>query len=264
MLIIATACIFEQLYSKWRNMKNEHTDSDLKSNNSTDLKNDFLSVVKHEFRTPMVLIEGYCEMLTDLLPTSNLTQDQIECIQNLSKGVMQLEKTMDSILDVYSLESHIMKFHLEPISISELMIKIIDSFSDLAKQKEVSIVNSTNTNLVIISDRQRITQVFHNLIENSLSFIATKHGEIEIGVIQNKDVIVFFVKDNGFGIPQEKQQYLFQKFFQADATHRRRHFGMGLGLTICKGIVENLGGKIWLESVKDVGTTFYFSLPVKK
>lgn len=242
-------------------MKN--TDFNLKTKNDHDVKSEFLSIVKHEFSTPMVIIQGYCEMLIDLLPTSNLTQDQIECIQNISNSVKHLEKTMDEILDIYLLESNQVTFSKDNISIHDLMMKIMDSFADLAKQNKISMTNLTTINSCITSDKKRIMQVFHNLIKNSLSFVSPNSGKIELGATLNKNMIVFFVKDNGSGIPKEKTEYIFQKFFQVDSTYRREHFGIGLGLAISKRIIEHLGGQIWVKSIENVGTTIYFSIPVE-
>ena len=118
-------------------------------------------------------------------------------------------------------------------------------------------INSKIQDAIIKSDKTRLQQVFDNLIDNSAKFAPKQGGLIEIGVDKKNDRIIFYVKDNGVGIPKEKQGALFQKFYQVDTSDRRRAGGTGLGLAISKGIVEKLGGKIWVESDGKTGTTFY-------
>jgi len=91
-----------------------------------------------------------------------------------------------------------------------------------------------------------------------------KNGKIEVEVKETQDSVVFSVKDNGRGIPKDKQKDLFKKFYQVDTSNTRTHTGSGLGLAVCKGIVDKLGGKLWVESVLKKGSTFYFSVPRKE
>lgn len=108
----------------------------------------------------------------------------------------------------------------------------------------------------------RLRQVFDNLLGNALKFMPKENGLIEIDMKREKDNLVFSVKDNGLGIPMDKQSQIFQKFYQVDTSERRKIGGTGLGLAISKGIVEGLGGKIWFESDGKTGTTFFIHLPI--
>ena len=92
----------------------------------------------------------------------------------------------------------------------------------------------------------------------------SKNGKIEVVVKQENGKMISHVKDNGIGIPKDKQQNIFKKFYQVDTSHTRKHGGTGLGLVICRGIVNALGGEIWYESEPGKGTTFYFSIPIYK
>jgi len=130
----------------------------------------------------------------------------------------------------------------------------------LMAEKNIEFLNTTKTNLKIRSDPDRINQVFANLIKNAVDFVP-HDGKIEINATTKNGDVLFYVKDNGKGIPKEKQDDLFKKFYQVDTSLKRSHGGTGLGLVICKGIVEALGGTIWLESQVDKGTTFYFTIP---
>jgi len=116
----------------------------------------------------------------------------------------------------------------------------------------------------VYTDSDRIAQVFSNLITNAMSFVSHKTGEIEIGAFDNADFVTFFVKDNGIGISEDQQKNIFKKFYQVDTSSTRKKEGSGLGLSICEGIIKTLGGKIWVNSILNEGTTFYFDLPKAK
>jgi signal transduction histidine kinase len=128
-------------------------------------------------------------------------------------------------------------------------------------QKGIKQINSTKEHLIIKSDRNRIEQVLNNLILNAVDFVPYEKGEIEYGAQSKDDEVLFYVKDNGIGIPAEKQKNLFNKFYQIDTSLTRKHGGSGLGLAISKGIISGLGGKIWVESELGRGAAFYFTIP---
>ena len=126
--------------------------------------------------------------------------------------------------------------------------------------KNIQFTNTTKEKLKITSDPDRLNQVFANLIKNAVDFVP-ENGKIEINAARKNGDVIFYVKDNGKGIPKEKQDGLFKKFYQIDTSLKRSHGGTGLGLVICKGITEALGGTIWLESEVGKGATFYFKIP---
>ncbi len=149
----------------------------------------------------------------------------------------------------------------ENFELKSFMVKMTDNAKNLIENKVIEFENSTKDQIDLVSDPDRLTQVFSNLIKNSVDFVSENTGKIEIGAkIQENDVL-FYVKDNGIGIPKYMQANLFKKFYQIDTSLKRKHRGSGLGLSICKGIVEGLGGKIWLESAEGLGTIVYFTVP---
>jgi len=113
------------------------------------------------------------------------------------------------------------------------------------------------------TDETKIIQVLSNLIQNSVDFTPIVDAKIEVDAKKEGDDIIFCVKDNGIGISEENQINLFKKFYQIDTSIIRKHGGTGLGLTICKGFVEGLDGKIWVRSNIGKGSTFYFTIPIK-
>jgi len=153
-----------------------------------------------------------------------------------------------------------MKFDKEKFDVTEFMAEIHKEYLPLMKEKQIDLVDSTEKKLIITSDKDRIRQVIDNLVLNSADFANKKEGRIEIGAKNEDGKIVFFIKDNGSGIPIEMQPEMFKKFFQVDTSLTRKHPGTGLGLVVCKGIVEGLGGEIWFESQPGIGTSFYFTL----
>jgi signal transduction histidine kinase len=129
------------------------------------------------------------------------------------------------------------------------------------KDKKIDFVDSSTTKKTITSDKELLNKVFFNLIQNAVDFVPTKAARIEIGAKEDGKSVVFYVKDNGIGIMEKKKDFVFKKFYQVDITFKRKYGGSGFGLVICKGIVENLGGKIWFDTKEGEGTTFFFSIP---
>ena len=133
------------------------------------------------------------------------------------------------------------------------------------ESKKIQFINlTTDKNLNVESDRGRIEQVLNNLILNAVDFVPNKNGRIIIGAENQGDSILFYVKDNGPGIPKEKMNSLFRKFYHGVDVVKREHGGSGLGLIISQGILEGLRGKIWVESKINIGSDFKFTLPLYK
>jgi signal transduction histidine kinase len=128
------------------------------------------------------------------------------------------------------------------------------------KTKELEYNVSSDAELVMTTDKDRLEQVFNNIILNAVDFVNQK-GRIDVNAKDSGDNIEFSVRDNGIGIPKAKLDGLFKKFYQVDTSMTRKHGGTGLGLAIVKGIVSGMGGKIWVESKENFGTTFYFTIP---
>jgi signal transduction histidine kinase len=148
--------------------------------------------------------------------------------------------------------------HVE--SIKEIAKRSIDIFMPIAKQKVVKLVDDTQ-DIMIQCDPDRILQVFNNIISNALKFIPVKLGTISINSRIDNGTVMISISDNGIGIPKSKQDDLFKKFYQVDTSLTRKSGGTGLGLAISRGIIESHGGKIWVESEENHGTTIHFTIP---
>ncbi len=226
------------------------------------LKKDFGGMISHEFLTPLVPILGYCKILTDPDKFGPITQHQLRAVHIIYKNAKKLEDQIRTLLDIQKLEINGMIIKKRDFESKEIILDILDDFANSLKDKNVKMEMSLKS-LIIHASITRFRQIFSNLLNNALEFIPQENGLIEIGMEDQDDKVLFYVKDNGAGIPKEEQKDLFKKFYQSDYSHARKHGGMGLGLALCKGLVDAQGGKIWCKSEVGKGTGFYFTLPKK-
>ena len=224
-------------------------------------KAEFASMVSHELKTPLVPILGYVQMLQKQELMGELNKQQLDAVDEIYLSALKLQKLIGDILTTQKLDLGKLEFNQEDIDITKLLNSIIKDFTPITSQKNIHIVKNNTENIIIFSDKDRIHQVFSNLIKNAIDFVESEKGQITIGAKNEKEFIKFFVKDNGTGISDTNQKEIFKKFYQIDTSISRKRNGSGLGLAICKGITEGLGGKIWVESKEHVGTTFYFEIP---
>lgn len=227
----------------------------------TDIaKDEFLAMITHELKTPLVPIQGYADILLSGY-LGNLTEKQRERIAIMKSSATSLLQLISDLLDAQKLELGQLRIKKSPSDIHATVAKSIQTLNPEIEGAQIKVVNEVSQNLVVPHDTERIAQVLTNLIKNSLKAIKPETGLIKIYSSEDQNEIKIIIHDNGLGIPYERQGKLFTKFYQADASLTREKGGSGLGLSICKGIVEAHGGKISLESKPDTGTTITFSLP---
>lgn len=235
----------------------------LKAEESDRLKSAFLANMSHEIRTPMNAIIGF----SSLLNNSDLTLEKQKYFsQIIRKRSADLLKIIDDILDISKIEVNQILLQPTKGSIRELLNEVfeysltkaeIDSKLDV----HISLVNQAVDADEITTDFGRLKQVLFNLIENALKF--TKQGTIEIGCkMKDSKELLFYVKDTGTGISKENQTKIFERFQQAHNAMDSSFGGTGLGLTISKGLIELLGGSIWVDSELDKGSCFCFTTPL--
>ena len=246
--------------SERKKMISELVEAKEKAEESDRLKTAFLANISHEIRTPMNGIMGFTEILRDHdLPVSQ-QQEFVEIIQN--SGIRMLE-TIDNLIDISKIETGQEIIQISEINIHEQLEEIVKFFDPEVSEKGLRL-NLNNLLPAKIStvktDSQKLHSILSNLIKNAIKF--TEEGEIVIGCKLEKACLVFFVKDNGCGIPENKQEVVFERFVQADVSNSRSFEGSGLGLSIAKSYTEMLGGEIWVESQEANGSTFYFSIPL--
>jgi len=234
-----------------------------KVNEVGKMKEEFSSMVTHELKTPLTPILGWCQTLMNPKIMGELTDKQKNAIEKIQSNAERLRQLVGDILDAEKLDMEKMKFDYVEINITEFFTHLEDNLQDTMKAKELEFNVSSDADLVIISDKNRLEQVLSNIILNAVDFVNQK-GRIDVSAKDSGNTVEFSVKDNGIGIPRSKINGLFKKFYQVDTSMTREHGGTGLGLAIVKGIVNGLGGKVWVKSKVKVGTTFYFTIPKKQ
>jgi len=222
-------------------------------------KDEFLAMITHELKTPLVPIRGYADLLLSE-HLGKLTPKQKERLAIIKSSAGSLLDIISDLLDAQKLELGQLRMKKESHSINDTVTKAVEAFQPQADENEITITTS-GPNVVMMHDSERIGQVLTNLIKNSLIAVQSKVGTIVIKTEDLPSDVRVSVEDNGIGIPTDKQKDLFKKFYQVDATLTRERGGSGLGLSICKGIVEGHGGKIEVQSTPNVCTTFSFTLP---
>jgi signal transduction histidine kinase len=226
-------------------------------------KIEFSSMVSHELKTPLVPILGYVQMLQKENFLGDLNEKQTDAVNEIYSSTVKLQRLVGDILTTQKLDLGKLDFNQEDIEIDEFLNAIIKEFKPIADAKKIQLNLDFVGNTHMSSDKDRLNQVFSNLIKNAIDFVSKNSGKITIGAKDNSDHIEFFVQDNGSGISISNQNEVFKKFYQIDTSTSRKRSGSGLGLAICKGIVEASGGKIWVKSEENVQTTFFFKIPKK-
>ncbi|MEA3317044.1 MAG: ATP-binding protein [Bacteroidota bacterium] len=233
--------------------------------NADKLKSAFLANMSHEIRTPMNAILGFSELLSNDIDITN--DDKLEYINLIKSNGNNLLNLINDIIDISKIEANQIKINKKECNINTIFADLKKNYNQLKKRQEKDHIeirtNNTYSDLSIITDPLRLQQILSNLIDNALKFINT--GYIEFGFVE-KDTnnLLFYVKDTGIGMSEENKNLIFQRFHKLENDNTKLYRGAGLGLTICKNLVELLDGNIWFKSIKDKGTTFYFTLPYTK
>jgi PAS domain S-box-containing protein len=225
------------------------------------IKTEFLNTTSHELRTPMASIKGYIQMLMKQ-KLGNLNEEQIDALNVVLRNTNRLDNLIEEILDISRLESGTMKFIPEKTDIKKMLKELIQTMQSQADIKNIKIDSEFDKNIpALIIDQARIKQVLMNLVDNAIKF-SPLDSRVILKANKDNDNILFEVQDFGRGIPKNKQNKIFERFYQVDSGMDRKFGGVGLGLTISKGIIKSHGGDIWVESTKKKGTTFKFNLPI--
>ena len=229
----------------------------------TDIaKDEFLAMITHELKTPLVPIQGYSDILLSE-HLGKLTAKQKERISIIKDTSETLLSIISDLLDAQKLELGQLRMKKENKNINETICNAVNALSPEAERNNIKFTSNIR-DLEISHDPERIKQVITNLIKNSMTAISPNSGKIQITMEESPDEIKINVIDNGIGIPLEKQKDLFKKFYQVDATLTRETGGSGLGLAICKGIVDNHRGQISVKSSPNQGAIFSLTLPKEK
>jgi PAS domain S-box-containing protein len=233
----------------------------IKAEESDRLKSAFLANMSHEIRTPMNGIIGF----TNLLKEQSLRgEDRRKYINIIKKSSERMLSTINDLIEISKIESGTMEFDITEVNINELLEYVNHLFMPEASKKGLELYMHRPLPYEIArieTDYEKLNSILVNLVKNAIKY--TSSGRIDVGYRMNQNQIEFFVKDTGIGIEKDRQKVIFDRFVQADLSLSRPYEGAGLGLSIAKGYIDMLGGKIWVNSELQKGSRFYFTIPVK-
>lgn len=226
-----------------------------------NIKDQFLTNLNYELRTPLISIKGFCELLMEE-QLGTINDSQKNALDTVLRNTERLRHLIDSLLYVSGERTQKIKYNIIPLYPSRLIEDIIEDREMYMEKKELIIENSVPKNLpAILGDMEHLERMFSHLLDNAIKFTQTG-GKITVSACHYDDTIEIKISDTGIGIPEEILPNIFSNFYQADGSTRRKYGGTGVGLHICKKIIEAHMGEISVESEVGVGTTFTVLLPV--
>jgi len=242
-----------------RNMQELLTRERDRAEENDRLKTAFLQNISHELRTPMNAIIGFSALMAEPGQDDEARASFSEIIMN---SCNQLMEVVSDIIEISNIEAGILKYRKETFSINSQLDSLHRQYQVKADEKKLlfSFVTGLSDNESFVeTDLSKLVTILTNLLNNAFKF--TAKGTIEFGCRKEDDFLRFWVSDTGIGIPADKHEKIFDRFYQVDYNASRNFEGAGLGLTICKAYVEFLGGTIWLRSKCEEGSVFEFTVP---
>lgn len=240
-----------------------------KAEESDRLKSAFLANMSHEIRTPMNAIIGFSNLLIDPEVRNNLKEEMVHYVTQNANALMKL---IDDIITISKIEANQIELNIRKTDVSKILTELNEEFEDLKeimnKQHLAFIIDHeiNQNNLSVYTDPNHLKKILYNLLDNAFKF--TEEGEIHFGYKMENSIITFYVKDSGIGLSNEDQKNIFNRFTKAAYSKKKLYRGAGLGLSICKSLVELLGGEISVESISEEngnknGSTFFVKIPSK-
>ncbi len=237
----------------------------------TRLKENIVTITSHELRTPLSIATGYNDLLMEGM-MGEINDEQHHALQITNQSLGKMRELIDKITDLTRLALKKFPINLEEIDLNQAFMKVYDDLAFFMKIRKLELHNNLDEErIMVLADNNLITQVFGNLLKNAICF-TPDGGKVSISSWIEANKAYFVIEDSGLGIPEEDQDRIFDEFYQVqDVTHHKTgHFeymtrGIGVGLALCKGILNELGGKIWARSSGlNEGSAFTFYLPTVK
>ena len=224
------------------------------------MKSNFLSVVSHELKTPLHSIKGFVDIIL-MGKTGPVTDLQRDFLGTVQEQTGHLQRLIEDLLEFSRLESGQVRLRPVLLPLVDLVWTVVEKLEPLAQKKGLSLTCDLPDHLPEIeADPMRLEQVLTNLVENAIKF-TPEGGRVQVRGWERGDAVEIAVIDSGIGVPAEERERIFERFYQVDSSARRRYKGTGLGLTICKHIVSQHGGRIWVQDAEGGGSQFHVVLP---
>jgi len=222
------------------------------------MRQDFIANVSHELKTPLTSIKGFVETLLEgALEDKDNNRRFLQIIQDHTE---RLDSLVSDLLSLSHLESKEISLKKEILDLREQLEAVVSGFASQIKRMKVEVRNDLPAGIRVSADRERIGQVFTNLMDNAIKFNKEK-GTIRISAQEAGGKIKVFIEDSGVGIPPKDLPRIFERFYRVDKARSREMGGTGLGLSIVKHIIELHGGTVGVESTEGLGSRFWFTLP---
>lgn len=235
-----------------------------RANRASKAKSMFLATMSHELRSPLNAILGFSEMLAE--NGGVLTRTQRDHIDGVRRNAKHLLAMISDILDLGKIESNAFKIEREPCAVAAVCNKVIARYTEAAISKGISLrfEPGEDEGRIVFTDPAMFEQILDNLVANAVKF--TAKGRVVLRVVEREldNAVAFEVADTGIGITGDKLRHIFEPFAQVNDSYRRRHEGIGLGLSICKELADRLGGALDARSEPGVGSVFSFILPQRR
>ena len=223
------------------------------------MRRDFVSNLSHELRTPVSVIKANSETLLDG------ALENSKDAKTFSKAILhnadRLSEMVTSLIDLSRIEYGDLKFVIEPIIINQIVDTVISSFTNKAKRKNIELVFNRQSDVVVQTDAKAIERVLNNLVDNAFKY-SSENTVIEIRARKQANFIRISVLDSGEGVPEEEQRFVFKRFYRTAKARANTKQGSGLGLAIVRNLVNNLQGEVGVESRKEGGSEFWFTIPL--
>jgi len=253
--LVKNKSLEESVYKRTR----ELNDANIELRRMNQVKNDFISRISQELRTPINAIIGYSDLVREGLKSNNIPKYETD-VQRINDVSAHLLTLIDEIREITKMESESSELIIDRIEIRDIVTTVFDKLQRDAEEKNTQLIFETeNDKNIIETDWQRTEHILFNLVENAVKF--TENGSVTIKVHTDQNNVVFDIIDTGIGMDEEKSKNIFKEFYQINPDHKHSFIGTGLGLPICRGLTTLLGGSISFTSSPGKGTHFILKLP---
>ena len=224
-------------------------------------RQEFVANVSHELRTPLSLIKGYAETLLDGAKDNPETATRF--LQTIDRNAERLRLLIEDLLTISELETGRVRLNIQTVALAQAVAEVLEDFKSRAAAKGMTLVNQA-ADLPVRADPGRLEQILGNIVDNAIKY-GRAGGTVSVGGrASDAGQVEIFIQDDGPGIPPEALERVFERFYRVDKARSREQGGTGLGLAIVKHLVQSHGGRVWAASRPGCGTTFYFTLCVKR